>query len=216
MVISRLEHIVYTLFHLLITGPILFVMGVAISGVIFGLWMKIEENYGINILKEVAHHQQLVNNAKKLSDIQDENEETKKYIAQSWQKINKRRHQLQEKERELNDKSIDLSAKVGQFERNYKVANYESEEKLTERICKVIGKLPSSNSYSKKMRPYLALTQADVGGSYVINENVRRILEDELKSNEYKAVLMKVYDNLIGYHHNPILVSWIIWSQFKK
>lgn len=216
MIISTLEKIVYTVFHFLITGPILFVLGVVISGVIFGLWLKVEETYGISIFKEIAYHQQLVKDAKKLSDIHNENEETKKYIAQSWQKINKRRHQLQDKERELNNKSIDLSVKIDHFERNFRVANSKNEEKLTERICKVIGKLPSSNNYSKKMKPFLALTQANVGGNYVINENVRRILEEELQSNEYKSTLMKIYDNLIGLHHNPILVSWIIWAEFKK
>ena len=212
--IDTLDKIVNEIIKYFITLPTLLLVVWLFVSLIFFIWLKIEYHYDINFFKLIVHRKDLIAQSNKVMEqLQQCDDEAKKLEEE-------RRHQKKVEEsidivkNGLRKESSAIDKKIKQYDKMSKRANVQDEKELVEHICKIIAKFPSANSYVKSMKPYIAIQQ-NMGSSYKVNNEVKKILENELDGSKYQKVLINIYDNLMTFHHNPILVSWIIYSQFK-
>lgn len=213
-IVDTLDKVTNEIIKYFITLPMLLLAVWLLVSLAFCIWLKIEDHYNINFFKLIIHKKNLIKQSdkvmKRLQQCDDESKRLEK----------ERLHQRKVKEgldiikNGLRKESLEINKKIKLYDQMTKQAKIQEENELVEHICKIITKLPSANSYAKNIKPYVAMQQ-NMGSNYMVNGKVREVLEDELNGSEYQKVLMSIYDNLMSFHHNPILVSWIIYSQFK-
>ena len=212
--IDTLDKITNEIIKYFITLPTLLLVVWLIVSLIFFIWLKIEYHYDINLFQVIVHRKKLIAQSNKVMEqLQQCGDESKK-LKEERLRQEKLEESLNIVKNGLREKSLVIDKKIKLYEQMSKPANAQDENELVEQTCKVIAKLPSSNSYAKSMKPYVAMQQ-NMGSNYMVNQEVREVLKNELDGSKYKKVLINIYDNLMSFYHNPILVSWIIYSQFK-
>ena len=192
---------------------LLLVVWLSVS-LIFCIWLKIENYYDINFFKLITQRKNLIKQSNKVMKRLQQCEDESKRLEKERLHQKKVQEDLNIIKSGLREENIAIGKKIKLYDRMSKHAKTKEEDELVEHICKVIAKLPSTNSYAKKMKPYIAIQQ-NIGSSYRVNNEVRGILMNELVESKYQKTLINIYDNLMSFHHSPILVSWIIYLQFK-
>lgn len=212
--IDTLDKIADEIIKYFITLPIYLLAVWLLVSLIFCIWLKTEDHYNINFFKLILHRKNLIKQSDKvMKRLQQCNDESKRLEKE-------RLHQKKVQEglniikSGLREENIAIDKKIKLYDRMSKQAKTKEEDELVEHICKVIAKLPSTNSYGKSMKHCIAIQQ-NIGSSYRVNNEVREILMSELSGSKYQKTLINIYDNLMSFHHNAVLVSWIIYSQFK-
>ena len=211
--IDTLDKITDEIIKYFITLPTLLLVVWVIVSLFFFIWLKIEYHYNINFLKLIVHRKDLIAQSNKVMEQLQQCDDESKQLEEERRHQRKVEESLDIVKNGLQKENLEIEKKIKLYDRMSRQANVQDESELVEHICKIITKLPSSNSFAKQMKQYVAIQQ-NVGSSYRVNEKVKKILVRELDGSKYQKALINIYDNLMAFHHNPILISWIIWSQF--